>query len=57
MQEGLRRILYGLMLWEAGRFRFLPGLQRARDDLVPEVEIDAMILEGLRATEELRRRR
>ncbi len=50
--EVLRRIVYGLLLWTDGRFRFEPGPARASDDLEPDLDVDRLILEGLRRADE-----
>jgi hypothetical protein len=46
LEETLRRVLYGFMLWDGGRFRFEAGLAPERDGLEPELELDSIILEG-----------
>jgi hypothetical protein len=54
VEEVLKRIVYGLMLWREGRFRFTPGERVPGDDLAIELELDRMIMEGLRQADELR---
>jgi hypothetical protein len=54
VEEVLRRIVYGLMLWPEGRFRFVPGERVATDPLGIEIEFERMILDGLRHADELR---
>lgn len=50
--EVLRRIVYGLLLWTDGRFRFEPGATLDSDDLEPDLDVDRLILEGLRRADE-----
>jgi hypothetical protein len=54
VEEGLKRILFGIMLWKDGRFRFLSGERTEIGELRPEVELDQLILEGLRQADEVR---
>ena len=53
LEESLQRIIYGLMLWTEGRFQYFPGERVAEDDMRPELELDQLILEGLRRADEL----
>ena len=55
VRETLRRILYGLMLWRDGSFRFVPGEPGAREDVRLDLDLDRMILEALRAADERQR--
>jgi hypothetical protein len=52
VQEVLKRIVYGLMLWCEGRFRFVPGSRVSTDDLPIDLELDRLILEGLRQADQ-----
>ena len=52
VEEALQRILYGVMMWSEGRFRFVPGERVAEDDIRPELELEQLILEGLRRVDE-----
>jgi hypothetical protein len=53
VHESQRRILYGVLLWRAGRFRFLAG-ERAVTDLPLDLDLDRLILEGLRLADQAR---
>jgi hypothetical protein len=52
VQEGLRRIVYGLLLWREGTFAFLPGERPGGEDVTLELDLDRLILEGLRLADE-----
>src|SRR5262249_56844341 len=52
--EVLRRIVYALLLWSDGRFRFEPGERSAAGELDPDLDLDRLILEGLRLADEAR---
>jgi len=54
VREALRRILYGLLLWRDGSFRFVPGEQARGEDIRLDVDLDRLILEGLRQADESR---
>ncbi len=54
VHEGLRRILYGMLLWREGRFRFLAGERAADNDLPLDLDLDRLILEGLRLADQAR---
>ena len=53
--EVVRRILYGMLLWREGRFRFHPGERPVGEDVQIDVELDRLILEGLRLADQTRR--
>jgi hypothetical protein len=53
--EVVRRILYGMLLWREGRFRFFPGERPIGEDVQLDVELDRLILEGLRLADQTRR--
>jgi hypothetical protein len=54
VHEGLRRILYCVLLWREGRFRFFAS-ERARDNDLPlDLDLDRLILEGLRLADQSR---
>ncbi|HEY3215451.1 MAG TPA: DUF4388 domain-containing protein [Candidatus Eisenbacteria bacterium] len=57
VSEALRRLLYGLLLWREGRFRFLAGETMADQDIKLEADLDRLILEGLRQADEARAQR
>lgn len=50
--EALRRVVYGVLLWREGRFRFLPGERRVSADLEIDLDMDRLILEGLRQADQ-----
>jgi len=52
--EVLRRIVYGVLLWRDGTFRFLPGEPVSEEDVKLELDLDRLILEGLRQADESR---
>ena len=52
VRDSLRRILYGLLLWREGRFRWVPGEQAAGEDVRLDLDLDRLILEGLRQADE-----
>jgi hypothetical protein len=54
VQEGLRRVLYGLLLWRDGEFRFVPGAQADHEGVKLELDLDRLILDGLRQADEAR---
>ena len=56
VREVLQRILYGLLLWRDGRFRYVPGERPQGEDIRLEVDLDRLILEGLRQADESRAR-
>ena len=54
VHEVLRRIVYGLLLWRDGRFRFVPGDPPTGEDVRLDLDLDRLILEGLRQADESR---
>jgi hypothetical protein len=50
----LRRIVYGLLLWRTGRFRFIPGVTVPLEDIQLDLDLDRLILEGLRLADQER---
>ncbi len=54
VHEGLRRILYGVLLWREGRFRFVAGERVEDNDLPLDLDLDRLILEGLRLADQSR---
>jgi hypothetical protein len=54
VHEAMRRVVYGLLLWREGRFRFLPGERRALADLEIDLDLDRLILEGLKQADQSR---
>lgn len=52
--ESLRRIVYGLLLWREGSFQFLPGERAGGEDVKLDLDLDRLILEGLRQADEAR---
>ena len=57
MHEGERRILYGVLLWRDGRFRFHAGERATDNDLPLDLDLDRLILEGLRLADQARAER
>lgn len=54
VNEALRRVVYGLLLWREGSFRFRPGEQSGSEDVKLDLDLDRLILEGLRQADEAR---
>ena len=54
VHEVLRRIVYGVLLWREGRFRFLPGEPGVGEDIQIDLDLDRLILEGLRIADQAR---
>ena len=52
--KSLRRIVYGVLLWRDGRFRFVPGEDAAPEDIRLDLDLDRLILEGLRLADQKR---
>lgn len=54
VHECVRRILYGMLLWGEGRFRFFADERAREDDLPLDIDLDRLILEGLRLADQAR---
>ncbi len=54
VHEVLRRIVYGVLLWRDGRFRFVPGESGVGEDIQLDLDLDRLILEGLRLADQER---
>jgi len=54
VREVLRRIVYGMLLWRSGRFRFVPGERIEDEDVQLDLDLDRLILEGLRLADQTR---
>ena len=54
VHEVLRRIVYGLLLWRDGSFRFEPGPAVIGEDIQLDLDLDRLILEGLRLADQAR---
>jgi hypothetical protein len=54
VREVLRRIVYGVLLWREGRFRFHIGERVATEDIRLDLDLDRLILEGLRLADQQR---
>jgi hypothetical protein len=52
VHECVRRILYGMLLWREGRFRFFADEPALDDDLPLDLDLDRLILEGLRLADQ-----
>jgi len=55
VRETLRRVLYGLLLWREGSFSFQAGEKALGEDIHLDLDLDRLILEGLRQADESRR--
>ena len=54
VHEVLRRIVYGVLLWREGRFRFIPGEPGVGEDIQIDLDLERLILEGLRIADQAR---
>ncbi|MEO5989763.1 MAG: DUF4388 domain-containing protein [Candidatus Eisenbacteria bacterium] len=54
VHEVLRRIVYGVLLWRDGTFRFIPGESGVGEDIQLDLDLDRLILEGLRLADQER---
>jgi Domain of unknown function (DUF4388) len=54
VRESLRRIVYGLLLWREGRFLFVPDERVEEEDIRLDLDLDRLILEGLRIADQSR---
>jgi len=54
VHECVRRILYGMLLWREGRFRFFADERALEADLPLDLDLDRLILEGLRLADQAR---
>jgi hypothetical protein len=52
--EVLRRIVYGVLLWRDGTFRYVPGVAGVGEDIQIDLDLDRLILEGLRLADQER---
>lgn len=56
VHEVLRRIVYGVLMWRDGAFRFIPGESSVGEDIRLDLDLDRLILEGLRLADQARPR-
>jgi len=54
VREVVKRIIYRVLLWRDGTFRFHPDRTIAAEDIQLDLDLDRMILEGLRLADEAR---
>jgi hypothetical protein len=54
VRDVLRRILYGLLLWRDGRFRFFANERHGAEDIELDLDLDRLILEGLKQADHAR---
>jgi hypothetical protein len=54
VREALKRVVYGLLLWREGRFHFAPGERVDGEDIQLDLDLDRLILEGLRIADQTR---
>lgn len=54
VREALLRVLYGVLTWREGRFEYVPDARIERDGLDPDLDLDRVILEGLRLADQAR---
>lgn len=56
VNEALRRVIFGLLLWREGTFAFHAGQQVGSEDVKLDLDLDRLILDGLRQADEARAR-
>ena len=56
VNEALRRVIFGLLLWREGTFAFHAGEQVGPEDVKLDLDLDRLILDGLRQADEARAR-
>jgi hypothetical protein len=54
VREVLRRIVYGVLLWREGRFRFEPYTTIPIEDIRIDLDLERLILEGMRLADQAR---
>jgi glycine/D-amino acid oxidase-like deaminating enzyme len=54
IREVVSRVVYGVLLWREGRFRFAPGEEESPEDIRLDLDLDRLILEGLRLADQKR---
>ena len=54
VREALKRIVYGLLLWREGQFRFVSDVRAEDEDIQLDLDLDRLILEGLRIADQAR---
>jgi len=54
VHEVLRRIVYGVLMWREGRFTFVPSTSGVGEDIQIDLDLDRLILEGLRLADQER---
>ena len=54
VHEVLRRIVYGVLLWRDGQFAFVAGESGVGEDIQIDLDLDRLILEGLRIADQER---
>jgi hypothetical protein len=52
VHDGVRRVVFGLLMWRAGRFRFAAGERWETRGLELDLELDRLVLEGYRIADE-----
>lgn len=55
VRDTLRRIVYGVLLWREGRFQYFPGERVTDEDIQLDLDVDRLILEGLRHADQQRK--
>ncbi len=53
VEECARRVVYRLLLWREGRFRFVPGARWSGGSLPVEMDLEQLVLDGLRVSDAL----
>jgi hypothetical protein len=54
IREVVSRVVYGVLLWREGRFQFAPGSAAGPEDIRLDLDLDRLILEGLRLADQKR---
>ena len=52
IQEQIKEIVYGVLSWTEGQFIFFRGVQPRDEDILLDVKMDHLILEGLKRLDE-----
>ncbi|MCK4236370.1 MAG: DUF4388 domain-containing protein [Candidatus Krumholzibacteria bacterium] len=52
IQEQMKEVVFEVLSWKEGQFMFLNGVQPENEDILLEIKIDHLILEGLKRLDE-----
>ncbi len=54
IQEQIKEVVYAVLSWTEGQFIFFRGVQPRDEDILLDVKMDHLILEGLKRLDESR---